>query len=211
MQPLPNGKTEIVWDVFVRVFHWSVVAGFAVAYISEGEPLTLHTWAGYVIAALVALRIVWGFIGPRYARFSDFVFPLGRVLSYLREELSFRAKRYIGHSPAGGAMVIALLATLTLTTASGMSLLALSKGHGPLSSFIAQAENTSPRTSRAGEDEGENESPIVEAWEEIHETLANVCLVLVILHVGGVVLASIAHKENLPAAMIHGRKRSEEN
>jgi len=192
----PSPRTEVVWDLFVRLFHWTVVGGFAVAYITEGEPLTLHVWAGYVVAAAVLLRIVWGFIGSPHARFSDFVFPAGKVFSYLRDELRFRAKRHLGHSPAGGAMVIALLLGLSAISVSGMTLLAVHDGEGPLAAFISQAPPV----------QGE-ESPAVEAWEEIHEVFATLTLILVIFHVAGVALASHSHKENLVAAMIDGRKR----
>lgn len=62
-----------VWDLFVRIFHWTVAIGFFVAYFSEDGPMTLHVWAGYVVGALVVLRILWGFVGPKNARFSDFI------------------------------------------------------------------------------------------------------------------------------------------
>jgi cytochrome b len=199
----------LVWDALVRFFHWSLVVAFVIAYVSEGEPLTLHVWAGYVIGALVVLRIVWGFIGSPHARFSDFVFPAGRVISYLSDEIRFRGRRYLGHSPAGGAMVIALLFMLLATTGSGLTLFAVHEGKGPFSTFIARADNSSPQPSIgvAGSGEEASESPTVELWEEVHEVLANLTLLLVLLHVGGVALASYSHKENLIAAMLDGKKR----
>ena len=63
-----------VWDLFVRVFHWSVAAGFFIAYFTEDDFMLLHVWTGYLVGALVAMRIVWGFIGPKYARFYDFIY-----------------------------------------------------------------------------------------------------------------------------------------
>lgn len=194
-----NARTEYVWDRAVRAFHWSLAIGFFTAYLSEGEPLFLHIWAGYAVAGLVVLRVVWGFVGTAHARFTDFVFPAGTVLSHIFDELRLRARRYIGHSPAGGAMVIALLAVLAITTASGMVLLAVHEGKGPLSGLIAAAP---PGTSTEG-----GEPAIVEQWEEAHEIFANVALALVILHIGGVALASFAHRENLVRAMFDGKKR----
>lgn len=203
-----TARTEVVWDPLVRVFHWTVVVGFFVAYFSEGEPLSLHVWAGYVVGAMVLLRIVWGFVGTPHARFSDFVFPAKRVISYLIDELRMRAPRRLGHSPAGGAMVVALLVILLATTGSGLTLLAVHEGQGPFSSFIKQAERPNPTSAIAPLETGDTaESPTVELWEEVHEVLANLTLLLVILHVGGVVLASYAHKENLVAAMFDGKKR----
>jgi cytochrome b len=112
--------TVRVWDPFVRVFHWSLVGLFALALATGDEIEWLHLAAGYAIAALVVLRTAWGFVGPRHARFSDFVRPPGAVLGYLRDALRLRAPRHLGHNPAGGAMVVALLAMLAGITATGL-------------------------------------------------------------------------------------------
>src|SRR5690242_5061074 len=90
-----------VWDPFMRSAHWMIVAGFAVAYLTEDDLLPVHVWAGYVVGGLVLARILWGFAGPRHARFSDFLYPPRAVVSYLVDLLRFRAPRYLGHSPAG--------------------------------------------------------------------------------------------------------------
>ena len=84
-----------VWDPFVRIFHWTLATGFIVAYLTEGEPEWLHITAGFTVTGLVAARIVWGFIGPEHARFSDFVYSPGKVFGYLRDLIAFRAKRYV--------------------------------------------------------------------------------------------------------------------
>ncbi len=102
--------TVKVWDLFVRVFHWSLVASFAIAWITADEWDRLHEWAGYAAVALVGCRIVWGFIGTKYARFSDFVRSPFAMFGYLRDVLRGQERRYIGHNPAGGAMILALLA-----------------------------------------------------------------------------------------------------
>ena len=96
----------------MRVFHWSLATLFLVAYATGDEVEKVHIAAGYAIAGLVAARILWGFIGPPHARFSSFVRRPREVFDYLRDVALLRAPRYIGHNPAGGAMIIALLATL---------------------------------------------------------------------------------------------------
>ena len=98
-----------VWDPFVRFFHWSLVAAFAVAFTSADEWDELHQWAGYAAAGLVALRIIWGFVGSEHARFSSFVRRPVVTIGYLRDALTGHGQRYLGHNPAGGAMVLALI------------------------------------------------------------------------------------------------------
>ncbi len=114
--------TVKVWDLFVRLFHWSLVLLFAIAYLTGDEVQRVHIVAGYAIAGLLVLRIVWGFIGPRHARFDDFVHSPGAVFAYLRDVLFLRARRYIGHNPAGGLMIVALLVMLAATCISGYML-----------------------------------------------------------------------------------------
>ncbi|KAI94328.1 cytochrome B561 [Rhodomicrobium udaipurense JA643] len=111
--------TVKVWDPFVRVFHWSLVGLFIAAFATGDEVERVHIMVGYAIAALVGLRIVWGFIGTRHARFSDFVKSPGTVVAYLKGATSFKGQRYLGHNPAGGIMILLLLATLIGTCTTG--------------------------------------------------------------------------------------------
>ncbi|MFZ0099489.1 MAG: cytochrome b/b6 domain-containing protein [Gemmobacter sp.] len=112
-------RTVRVWDPFVRIFHWSQAALIAVAWLTEDGPKTLHQTAGYIIAGMLALRVVWGFVGPRHARFSDFVRGPSTVLGYMRAMVAGREPRYLGHNPAGGAMVLALLLTVAGSALTG--------------------------------------------------------------------------------------------
>jgi cytochrome b len=116
-----------VWDPLVRAFHWSLVVLFVAAYATAEDAEALHRFIGYGIAALLAARVVWGFIGSRHARFTDFVRSPRAVLAYLKLAGTHRAPRYLGHNPAGGAMTIALMAMIggicwtghLMTTSSG--------------------------------------------------------------------------------------------
>jgi cytochrome b len=103
----PNGRIQ-VWDIGVRLFHWSLVAAVISAYFLA-DFRQAHRILGYIVLGLIAFRLVWGFIGPRHARFVDFIPGPGRLLGYLRDMLSGREDRYLGHNPAGSAMVVALL------------------------------------------------------------------------------------------------------
>ncbi len=205
-----SASSEIkVWDPLVRLFHWSLVAAFVIAYLTGDELEEVHVLAGYFIAGLVVFRLIWGVIGTQHARFSDFVFRPATVIAYLKDILAFRARRYIGHNPAGGAMVIALLISLSLATLSGMKLYAVEENAGPLA--VIQLDNISPvATAVADEDEDEHDEGEEESvWEEVHEFFVNFTLLLVLVHLAGVALSSVAHGENLPRAMVTGKKRQE--
>jgi cytochrome b len=115
-------KSVRVWDPFVRTFHWSLVSLFALAFVTGDEIEWLHIRIGYAIAALVALRIIWGFVGPRHARFTDFVRSPREIAAYLRQAVRSKAPRHLGHNPAGGAMVVALLAMIIGIAATGFTM-----------------------------------------------------------------------------------------
>jgi cytochrome b len=108
-----------VWDLFVRAFHWSLVALFVIAYATGDEVERVHIAAGYAIAGLIVLRVVWGVFGPRQARFSTFVRTPREVYAYLRDAALLKSPRFLGHNPAGGAMILALLAMLIGTCVTG--------------------------------------------------------------------------------------------
>ncbi|RCK52232.1 cytochrome B561 [Thalassospira profundimaris] len=111
--------TVKVWDPLVRIFHWSLVTSFAVAWFSADEIKNLHEIAGYCAAGLIGFRLIWGFVGPYYARFGQFVHGPDKTLQYLRDIPSGKAERYLGHNPAGGAMILALLGCMALLATTG--------------------------------------------------------------------------------------------
>jgi len=200
-----TNTTEItVWDPLVRLFHWTLVISFGAAYFSEGELFAalqdrldgewlqgVHIWAGYTIAGLLLFRLLWGFVGPRHARFSDFVHSPVATLAYLREVLTLRARRYLGHNPAGGAMIILLLLGLAATILTGLALYGADKGLGPLAGWLLESSDGT-----------------MDAIKEAHEVATDCTLLLVGGHLLGVVWESLLHRENLVRAMITGRKRS---
>lgn len=205
-----NDTTISVWDPAVRIGHGLLIVGFATAYLTEGKPAWLHEWSGYGLGAVVALRIVWGFVGPRHARFGEFLVTPMAGLRYLRDLVMFRAPRHLGHSPAGGLMVLALLASLSATTITGVTYLGMSRNRGPLAPWLgAEAAAQIAALPPGAAETREARRRLPGRWlKEIHEIAANATLALVLLHVGGVVLASIVHRENLPRAMITGRKKA---
>lgn len=170
----------------MRIFHWSVAAFFALAYLLDGDWPGLHSHAGYTVALLVAFRIVWGFIGTSRARFSDFVVSPAATFRYLQELLGGRSQPHTGHDPAGAVMILALLFSLLTTALSGMSLFAM-EGSGPLAhTFVASWPDR--------------------LMVDVHQFSSEFTLWLVIAHVSGVLLTSALHRRNLVKAMISGSK-----
>jgi cytochrome b len=177
--PSHSTQTQVkVWDRFVRLFHWSLVTLFATAYYTRDKWEQIHIVAGYAILALVIARFIWGIVGTEHARLRDFLHPPATILRFLLDTLRMRAKRYVGHNPAGGAMVLALLLMLLTICGSGV-VMTMDRFWG------------------------------VKWIETVHETATYATLGLIALHVAGVILASVEHKENLIKSMFTGRKRKE--
>jgi len=198
-----------VWDPIVRIGHWLLVIAFFTAYFTEDDWMTQHTWAGYTVAAIIVIRLIWGFVGSPYAKFSQFIYRPSTIIQYLRNLLARKPQHYIGHNPAGGAMVIALLLCLSITAISGMKLYAVEENKGPFS-IATQTIGIKQAMASATESSNHDEHTVNEAdeefWEEIHETFANLTLLLVFLHIGGIIMSSIVDKEQLVKAMITGKK-----
>lgn len=111
----------LVWDAPVRVFHWLMVFSFAGAYLTaESERWRmLHVTLGYTMAALVVFRLIWGLVGTRHARFSNFVRGPAAVMRYFRAMLRGQPEHHAGHNPAGALAIVALLALTVLVAVSG--------------------------------------------------------------------------------------------
>lgn len=165
----------LVWDLPTRVFHWLLAVSFAGAWITaESERWRdVHLTLGYTVGVLVLLRLVWGFAGSRYARFSSFVAGPRRVAAYLRSLVAGAPHRSAGHNPAGGWAILALIGLAVGVVATGLAVNA----------------DVAPRV-----------------LDDVHEALATAMLVVVGLHVAGVVVSSLAHRENLVASMVTGNK-----
>ena len=110
-----------VWDPMVRLFHWSLVGIMAYEFLGEAGDVT-HRTLGYVSLGLIAFRVLWGFVGGKHARFSDFMKSPLAVFSYVKSIVTGHPERYVGHNPAGGAMVIALLVMVALVGGSGYAM-----------------------------------------------------------------------------------------
>jgi cytochrome b len=217
---MENKQFIKVWDIAIRVFHWTLVGCYALAFISSENIPKLHVFFGYSVLFLVLFRILYGFVGSKYARFSDFLYRPTQITDYLKGLLIGKPKHYIGHNPAGGFMIVILLLSLLSLTLTGLKAYGV-KGHGPLAkheiSFMTKAfadsddkhdhnehdsrKQLSPKNHRTEKNERD------EFWEEVHETIAHLTLFLISIHILGVLVSSLVHRENLIKAMITGRKR----
>ncbi|MEJ6479115.1 MAG: cytochrome b/b6 domain-containing protein [Octadecabacter sp.] len=191
-----------IWDPLIRVFHWILVVAFVVAYLSAEELSTIHEIAGYIVAGLIAFRLIWGFVGSKYARFSQFLRGPSKTIGYIGDVARGKEHRYLGHNPAGAAMTVALLFTLAGTAFTGWLL----EDEGRIAMLPELPQIISPAYA-GGDGEGYGGGGS-EAVEEVHEVLANLMLFLIAAHVGGVLLSSFRHKENLARSMVTGDKRA---
>jgi cytochrome b len=166
-----------VWDPLVRSAHWLLALAVAAAWWTRAGWGRTHEWLGYATLLLVVLRVLWGVVGSRDARFAQFVRGPSTTLHYAREVLAGHERRHVGHNPLGAWMIVALLAVTALAGITGWIY--------TTDAFWGDAR-----------------------IERLHAFFATALLVLVPLHVAGVLVASWRHRENLAAAMVHGRKRA---
>ncbi len=121
----------LVWDLPVRLGHWLMVGGFALAWLTgDSETFRLvHVFAGATVLAVATFRLPWGFIGSRYARFADFVRAPAAVRNYVLSLLRLQPAHHVGHNPAGGWAIVLLLGLAILTGLAGWATYSDLGGH----------------------------------------------------------------------------------
>lgn len=174
-----HNKTT-VYDWPTRIFHWLFAFLFLGAYIivetvgDENPLFTLHMMAGLTIGFMLVLRIVWGFVGTTYARFSSFKLNPIELIQYLKDAVVTRTERYLGHNPASSYAAVVMF-----VCAAGLAITGVMMTSGSESDF----------------------------YEETHELLANIFLVTVIAHVGGIIFHHVKHRDSLWSSMLDGKKK----
>lgn len=183
-----NVPTRIaVWDVPVRIFHWTIVGLITTSWVAADQGfMRVHLWSGSALLALLLFRLAWGIFGSTTARFSDFVRSPRAVFGYLRALAGADKPRYAGHNPAGGWMVVSLLGILGAQVATGLFANDGLKFMGPLALHVTA--DTSDRLTT------------------LHGWLFNILLLLIYLHVVAVFFYLFVHRENLIAPMLTGKK-----
>lgn len=190
--PRSDGEARriTVWDLPTRLFHWALVLLVAVGLITGNiggvQGMDVHMLAGYGILALLGFRLVWGFVGSRHSRFSDFVAGPKRVNAYARELLSGAHKPALGHNPLGGWSVMALLTSLFVQAATGLCANDDILTEGPLAARVGKTMSN--------------------VLTEVHEINANVLYVLIGVHLAAIIFYALVQRENLVRPMITGWK-----
>lgn len=198
------------WDALVKITHWGIAALIVCNALIVGEGSIAHIYAGYMIAALLALRLVWGFVGPGPARFSSFPPSPRRAIRHVRDIFSGRKETHISHNPLGALMAYALWATLGVIVASGVAM----AGPPPdvpmplnLSQVIQDGDHENEGHSEEEYEEYERgEEEAEEVLEEVHETAVNLLYLLIILHIVGVLFESTRSGRRVATAMLPGGK-----
>ncbi len=184
----PALRRLFVWDLPVRLFHWTLVLLTILLYVSIDvlDNMDRHAQLGYALLALVLFRIIWGFVGGAYARFRDFLYGPGTVMRYAKTLPEAKPEPIAGHNPLGGWMVLVLL--LGLLTQAIMGLFSNDDilFDGPLTDLVSKE--------------------VSDTLTALHAQLFNVLLVLVVIHIAAVVYHKVRKKENLVSAMITGYK-----
>jgi len=182
-----NNTAVKVWDLPLRLFHWSLLLLFVVAYFtgSRVQFYALHQAAGIALFGLLIFRLIWGFSGSRSSQFASFLAGPRAVLAHARELLKGRAEPLPGHNPLGGWSVAVMLALLLIEAVSGLFSSTFDYA-GPLAGLVP------------------------DEWADrmaaIHAINLDLLLGMIGLHLLGVAVTSILGRENLVASMIHGRK-----
>jgi len=184
-----------IWDLPTRVFHWLLVVAVALSYATGGEEgrwFTVHVLSGYAVAALLAFRLVWGFIGSRHSRFADFVYGWRRVRDYAGALLRRKHPHFVGHNPLGGWMVVTMIVVLAGSVVTGLVAGEPGEAAGPLLGVLMAPSSG-------------------EAVAEVHEVLGNLVLALAVIHIAALFLDWTLTGENLIPAMVHGDKTLDED
>ncbi len=178
-----------VWDLPTRVFHWSLVLCVVALVVTGevgGDAMVWHFRIGYAVLALLAFRLIWGFVGGRWSRFSSFVHGPATVLAYVQGRT--KPEHHVGHNPLGAGSVLALLGILLLQVLSGAFSDDEVAAAGPMTRFVANAT--------------------VSLLTKYHaEVGKGILILLVLLHVGAIVYYRVKKRDNLVPPMLHGDKQ----
>lgn len=187
---LHEDAARLIWDLPLRAFHWSLVLAVAGSWMTHKlgpGAFAWHRWCGYTTLVLVFFRVVWGFVGPRHARFADFVRGPSIIGAYTRALFTSRSERYAGHNPLGALMVLLFLLLLAVQGIAGLFANDEILSAGPLYGYV---------------DDGTSD-----AFSRVHRQLSDVLWIAIGVHVVVVLLYWLVKHDNTIGPMFSGRKR----
>ena len=186
----PTANATPVWDLPLRLFHWSLVITVMLAaitgYVFEDSWLDLHAYVGYALASLLVFRLTWGFVGSHYSRFGSFPLSRSETAGHVKQLLRGRSEARAGHTPLGAWMIVVLLCVLAALAISGLIVWSGQENSGPLAGAIGASTG--------------------KTFEEFHEVLADVLMFAIGAHLLGVVAETYIFKHPVVQAMINGEK-----
>ena len=197
------------WDPVVKITHWSIVAAVLVNALVTEEGSGAQSWVGYALAAVLALRLLWGLIGPAEARFSAFVPSLRRALCHVRDIRAGRKEVHNSHNPLGALMAYAVWSMLGVIIASGIAMAGPPPTAGVGQAGMPHAAVEHVDTVRGHDDqdeEGEDRQDEDGLWSEVHEIAVNILYVLILLHIAGVAFETRRSGREILLAMLPSRR-----
>ncbi len=179
-----------VWDIFIRIFHWSLAFGFmALIATAQLELYEVHVPLGQFLMVMLTARILYGFVGPKQARFLSFLYSPGAAIRYLKSMKTDKPEHYIGHNPAASFVMLGLIFGVYFAGILGMFALGVSEGAGPFASLVSAWPEAT-------------QDMLVEA----HHILPKLLILLVLAHFYGIFMHNKVYKDNIIKAMIDGKK-----
>lgn len=189
---MESGMTKsYIWPLANRISHLFLIILFPVSYILGDfeELLSIHVAFGLTFGLILLFRFIWGFLGPKYSRFSDFNFSRKELKDYLFA-VFVKTKEYIGHNPASSYAIVLIILLSFLTILSGMLTYGIQENHGVFSflhsSFFKE----------------------MELFEEFHETFSNLLLIVILIHISGALIDKFIKKSDTIDSMFHGYKKT---
>ncbi|MBI5682921.1 MAG: cytochrome b/b6 domain-containing protein [Deltaproteobacteria bacterium] len=178
----------LVWDIPTRLFHWLLVAVYITAYLTSRAEwyLEYHTIAGYIAGGLIIFRILWGFAGNRYARFSEFIKNWKEVKSFIAGAISLKLPRYIGHNPAVGWIVVIMLLLTAAIVTTGIITYSGEENSGVFAGIFTYK--------------------IAEIAKLLHRILVYIIIAIIVTHICAALFHDFVLRENIILSMITGKK-----
>lgn len=187
-----SDNKKLIWDIPTRIFHWAIAITLFYSWYSitqEGN-LDRHFISGFVALGLILFRVIWGFVGPRYARFASCIYKPSELVAYVKTLFNREGGKYAGHNPLGALSVFALLLVILFQAVSGLFADDEFYYFGPLNDYIS--------------------SGMAGKITQLHYANVNIIIGLAALHIVAILFYQLYKKENLIIAMITGKKRDDQ-